>query len=126
MIRCVLHHDDPIKFLTVGRVIRTVDIDFECTLGHALVKNCLRIESTVIIAYTRMVTTNDQLSTASVLSKHCMQHCFSGPGVEHVKAIARHHDRIFREVVVNHCSDRVVAHIGGNIACLELTKEHVN
>ena len=66
------------------------------------------------------------MRAAAVLAEDGVEHGLARAGVEHVKAIAGDHHRVFREVEFDHLADGGVAHVGWDVAGLELAQQHVD
>ena len=55
------------------------DLNFERTCRDLIIKDGLSIEWTVVITNTCMVTTDDEVGCAHVLTEYGMQHTFARP-----------------------------------------------
>ena len=107
-------------------MVGAIDLERQCAFGHFLVKDGLGIKAAVVAPHACVVATHNQVGAACVMAEHGVQYCFTGSGVEHVKAIAGHHHRVGGKVQVDHFTDRGVADIRGDIARLQFSQQHVN
>ena len=82
----------------IHMLLGTVNIQCQSTLGYVLVEDRLGVKTPVVATDTRMISSDDQVGAACILTEYGMQYCLSGPSIEHVKAITGHHDGIGRKV----------------------------
>ena len=80
----------------------------------------------VVVAHAGVVAADDQVRAAAVLAEHRVQHGLARAGVEHVEAVAGDQHGVRREVELDHLADGSVAHVGGDVALLELAEQHVD
>jgi hypothetical protein len=120
------HHDHFAHHVRPGGVIGFEDLDLQLTLDHVGMEDLLGLEGTVVIAHARVVAADDQVRAAHVLAEQRVQHGLAGTAVQHVEAVARDLTSVGREVQLDHLANGGVAHVGGDVALLELAQQHVD
>ena len=65
----IAHHDDFIEFFRPSGVIRFEDFNIESARRNLILEDRLSVKRTIVIADTRMVASNDQVSAAGVLTE---------------------------------------------------------
>jgi len=107
-------------------MIRFEDLNVECTSRHFLIKDNLRLKRSVVISHASMVTTNNKVSCAHILTENSMQNAFTWSGIQHVEAITRNHCTVRREVQLNHFTDRSITNRCRDIALFQFAKQHMD
>src|SRR5512140_3591945 len=97
MVRCFTHHHNLVQFLRVGSMVCLEDFNFKSTRRN-LIKDSLRIECTVVVAHPRMVTTDDKVGCAHVLTEYRVQYRFAWTGIQHIEPVPGNHCTVWGEV----------------------------
>src|SRR6516165_1590886 len=106
------------------------DVDLQrlgnkCALPQ-LIEDVVRVEGTVVVADTGMVSPVNKMRAAEVLSNEGMQQRLARACIAHLDWIARLNYRSGAEIIVDHRLDRASAHIGWNVACLQFSEYLMN
>ena len=71
-MRTIAHHDNLATLVAPDCVVAPKDFDFKRIFRY-LVKYCLRVKGAVIIAYTRMISPDDEIRAAAILAEYGVQ-----------------------------------------------------
>ena len=71
--------------------------------GGDLIENVMGVEGPVIVADSRVITSDQQMRAAVILPEQGMKQRLARAGVTHIQRITRMHDRIRDEVVCDQC-----------------------
>jgi len=69
VIFCITHHHNFVQLLGVSRVVSLEDLNIQCTGRYFFIEDSLCIKSTIIIANTSVITTNDEVCAAVTLTE---------------------------------------------------------
>src|SRR3989339_834845 len=126
MIRRFTHHHNLFQFLRVCSVVSLEDLNFQRTGRNFLIKDGLRIEWTVMITNTCMVTANNKVGCAHVLTEYSVQYTLTWASIKHIETVTSNHCTVFREVQLDHLTDRSITNRRRDISFFQFTKQHVN
>src|SRR5512144_1680839 len=88
-----------------------------------LVEDAVRVERPVVLAHAGVVAPDDLVRAAVVLAKEGVQQRLAWPGVAHVERIARLHDRLLDEIVLDQRGDGPRSHLGRYVAGLDRAEQ---
>ena len=90
------------------------------------VEDMVRVERAIVAADAGVVAADDQVRAAVVLAEQGVQQRLARTGIAHVERVAGLDDGILDEVLLDQGADGLGAHVGRDVAGLELAEQRVD